>query len=123
VAKTTKQRDLEGGIEFAFDLETIFLGTDMEGEQVTSCVVRKLEGNDIPVPAKKPPSGAAQVKLYRHLQELKDGGASGIWTAAELRKMAREMGITKTTAQDLPITLAGSGHLKNIGGAYALVNE
>jgi len=123
VAKSTKQRDLEGGIEFAFDLETIFLGTDMEGEQVTSCVVRKLEGNDIPVPAKKPPSGATQAKLYRHLQELKQGGANGVWTTAELRKMARDLGATRTTAHDLPITLSSSGHLKNIGGAYALVDD
>jgi len=123
VAKSTKQRDLEGGIEFAFELETIFLGTDFEGEQVTSCVVRKLEGLDIPIPAKKPPSGAAQVKLYRHLQELKAAGATGIWTAAELRKFGRELGITKQAAQNLPITLSGSGHLKNVGGAYALVEE
>jgi len=123
VAKSTKQRDLEGGIEFAFELETIYLGTDFEGEQVTSCVVRKLEGHDVPVPAKKPPSGAAQVKLYRHLQELKEAGATGIWTAAELRKFGRELGITKQAAQNLPITLSGSGHLKNVGGAYALVEE
>lgn len=122
-AKSTKQRDLEGGVEFPFELETVFLGTDREGEQVTSCVVRKLQGADIPLPAKKPPSGLAQVKLYRHLEELKDGGANGIWTAAELRKMARDLGITKTTAQELPITLSGSGHLKKIGGAYALVDE
>ena len=123
VAKTTKQRDLEGGIEFAFELETVYLGADSEGDQVTSCVVRRLEGADVPIPAKKAPKGGAQIKLYRHLEELVLQGNRGPWTAPELRKMAREMGITKQTAHDLPLTLSGSGHLKIFGGAYVLVNE
>ena len=38
-AKTTKQREIEGGREFAFELETVVLGDDEDGDQVTSCFV------------------------------------------------------------------------------------
>lgn len=38
-AKTTKQREIEGGREFAFELETVVLGNDEDGDHVTSCFV------------------------------------------------------------------------------------
>ena len=38
-AKTTKQREIEGGREFAFELETVTLGEDEDGDNVTSCYV------------------------------------------------------------------------------------
>lgn len=38
-AKTTKQREIEGGREFAFELETVVLGEDEDGDKVTSCYV------------------------------------------------------------------------------------
>ena len=38
-AKTTKQREIEGGREFAFELETVILGDDEDGDSVTSCYV------------------------------------------------------------------------------------
>lgn len=39
LAKVTKQRDLQGGEEFAFKLEPIALGVDQDGDAVTTCVV------------------------------------------------------------------------------------
>jgi len=43
VAKVTKQRDLQGGEEFAIRLEAMTLGTDEDGDTVTTCVVAPVE--------------------------------------------------------------------------------
>lgn len=40
----TKQRDFEGGAEWAFDLEKVDLGHDEDGELLSSCVVRPVDG-------------------------------------------------------------------------------
>lgn len=40
VARVSKQKDLPKGIEFAFRLQVVELGTDRRGKPVTSCVVR-----------------------------------------------------------------------------------
>lgn len=39
-AVVTKQRDHNGGETFAFDLESVTLGTDQDGDEVTSCIVK-----------------------------------------------------------------------------------
>lgn len=39
-AVVTKQRDHTGGETFAFDLESVTLGTDQDGDEVTSCIVK-----------------------------------------------------------------------------------
>jgi hypothetical protein len=39
-AVVTKQRDHQGGETFAFDLEGVTLGTDQDGDEVTSCIVK-----------------------------------------------------------------------------------
>lgn len=43
VAKVTKQRDLEGGLEFQFALKSVHLGEDQDGDAVTSCIVEHVE--------------------------------------------------------------------------------
>ncbi|NQW08413.1 MAG: AAA family ATPase [Alphaproteobacteria bacterium] len=43
VATLTKQRDLDGGAEFAFRLEPVVVGTDRRGKAVTSCAVAPLD--------------------------------------------------------------------------------
>lgn len=42
-ARTTKQRDLPGGAEIEFDLDVIKVGTDSDGDQVTSCIIKHKE--------------------------------------------------------------------------------
>lgn len=39
LARTTKQRDMAGGLEVEFRLQLEVLGTDADGDQVTSCTV------------------------------------------------------------------------------------
>ncbi|RUT28369.1 AAA family ATPase [Arsenicitalea aurantiaca] len=46
VAAVTKQRDHQGGDTFSFALETVSLGKDQDGEEVTSCVVVAAETAD-----------------------------------------------------------------------------
>lgn len=43
VARVTKQRELDLGDEFAFELVSVELGRDRRGKAVTSCVVRAIE--------------------------------------------------------------------------------
>jgi len=43
IAKVTKQRDYEGGLEFAFALKPVHLGQDKDGDDITSCVVEPME--------------------------------------------------------------------------------
>ena len=44
MARTTKQRDMPGGAEHRFTLEPITLGTDSDGDPVTSCIIKTEEG-------------------------------------------------------------------------------
>lgn len=43
LAKVTKQRDLQGGEEFAFKLDAVALGVDQDGDAVTTCIVNAVE--------------------------------------------------------------------------------
>ena len=43
MARVTKQRDMSGGDEFPFTLESIALGVDEDGDEVTSAVVVYLD--------------------------------------------------------------------------------
>lgn len=47
-ARVTKQRDLEGGQEFAFQLHPVELGHDKRGKPVASCVVRECDATGQP---------------------------------------------------------------------------
>ena len=45
-AMVTKQRDHNGGETFAFDLKSVSLGHDQDGDEVTSCVVEPVDSDD-----------------------------------------------------------------------------
>jgi len=51
-ASVTKQRDHEGGQTFAFGLKTVHLGTDEDGDDVTSCVVEAEDAAEFTARAK-----------------------------------------------------------------------
>lgn len=50
IAAVTKQRDLDGGVEFAFKLEQVVVGSDRRGKAITSCVVVSVD--DAPRPSR-----------------------------------------------------------------------
>ena len=68
-AKTTKQREIEGGREFAFELETVILGDDEDGDSVTSCYVMPVtEDRKQEAKVKLSPSGKKMIECFTQLQ-------------------------------------------------------
>lgn len=61
VATVEKARDGESGASFGFRLEVVDLGTDQDGDPITTCVVVPEEAEKKPKPARLP--GAAKVAL------------------------------------------------------------
>lgn len=53
-AMVTKQRDYQGGETFAFVLESVLLGVDAEGDDVTSCVVVAADSDEFKAARRKP---------------------------------------------------------------------
>ena len=81
-ATITKMKDGSGeGDEFAFSLQTVTLGLDGDGEEITSCVVQA--GNNVPKAQRKTePKGVWQQTVLRVAQSLLD--LPGAVTATQL---------------------------------------
>jgi hypothetical protein len=45
-AMVTKQRDHEGGETFAFELKTVLLGHDQDGDEVSSCIIEATDADE-----------------------------------------------------------------------------
>ncbi len=69
-ARATKQRDMETGAEFAFKLDVITLGVDQDGDDVTTCVIEPVQGEEIADAKRKPMSknGKLLVECFMQLQ-------------------------------------------------------
>ena len=53
VATVTKQKDGETGNAFAFRLERTVIGTDPDGDEISTCIVRHVDGDIAPSPREK----------------------------------------------------------------------
>jgi hypothetical protein len=71
-ALITKQRDYQGGEVFAFALQSVTLGIDQDGDDVTSCVVVEAEAEEF-VAAKKKPGKNQKALLETFDQMLGEG--------------------------------------------------
>lgn len=60
MAKATKQRDMETGKEFPFQLDIVDLGEDEDGDKVTTCTLRMIAESDLEELNKQPLSGVAK---------------------------------------------------------------
>lgn len=104
-AVVTKQRDHNGGETFAFDLESVTLGTDQDGDEVTSCIVKIADAEEFKA-AKKAAKGRGknqQIIMEAFDQMVGEGMARGnpggvgmpepgqFWAVdtAELRRIAQ----------------------------------
>ncbi len=69
-ARATKQRDMETGAEFAFKLDIITLGVDQDGDDVTTCVIEPVQGDEIKDAKRKPltKNGKVLVECFTQLQ-------------------------------------------------------
>jgi len=78
-AIVTKQRDYQGGETFAFDLKTITLGIDQDGDNVTSCIIEPRNGDEFQA-AKKAAKGRGrnqQIIMETFDQMVAEGMATG----------------------------------------------
>lgn len=88
LARITKQKDGEDGLEFGFALESIVIGEDDDGDEVSSCVVLEAE---IPetgkVTAKK--LGPWERLVMEVVSEFAMGGLAGIEVDAVLKEVVK----------------------------------
>lgn len=72
-----KQKDGEDGREYSFRLNTVVLGTDADGEDITSCVVEHLaeQGMRLP-PRQRSGKHTAILDVFNQLADLGDGRAT-----------------------------------------------
>ncbi len=78
-ALVTKQREHQGGETFAFTLKSVSLGIDMDGDEVTSCVVEPTDNEEFTA-AKKAAKGRGknqQIILETFDQMVAEGLATG----------------------------------------------
>lgn len=97
-ARVTKQRELETGDEFAFQLLPVTLGTSRRGKPVVSCVVRT--SDQITEEAK----GARQ-------------------TAEEQQKVAKERAVLKAEEQAVLLVIDAEAARGNPGASRTLIGE
>ena len=74
-AKATKQRDLEGGKVAAFTLETVQLAEDMDGDPITSCIVKPQDAAELKRSKSRMLKGLNQIAYQALHDALKDKGA------------------------------------------------
>jgi hypothetical protein len=73
--RITKGKDGEDGREWPFALETITVGIDEDGEDITSCVVSHVEGSRKPMARRKPePKGSKQRLVATVLADMEGLG-------------------------------------------------
>lgn len=78
-AIVTKQRDYQGGETFAFNLKSVTLGTDQDGDEVTSCVVEEADSGEFSA-ARKAAKGRGknqQIIMDAFDQMVSEGRAFG----------------------------------------------
>jgi RecA-family ATPase len=95
VARVSKQRDLEGIGEFAFDLQVVEIAQRQNGKMLTSCVVKAVD---------RPASTTKEERLTKNQETvfgiLHDAGTGGL-SVAEWNAKAKEAGIGKKREADL----------------------
>lgn len=74
LARTKKQRDLEGGKVAAFTLNVVNLGNDRDGEQITSCTVQPQNADDLKRSKARMLSGIKEVAHQALHDALKNKG-------------------------------------------------
>ncbi len=76
VLTVTKQKDGDDGGEFGFKLETVLVDFDVDGDEITSCVVQHTEGNN--VKDRKRLKGVNQKLVMRVFEDLIGVGGEAV---------------------------------------------
>jgi hypothetical protein len=114
VATVSKARDGQDGDRIGFTLESVSLGEDIDGDTVTTCVVRSV---DAPLQESKRPSGKYQVAILKEAEQLTADHPGMTWTQTELMQMAKDLDIGVSTARKAILNLRELGYFQpTIGG-------
>ncbi len=116
IATVSKQRDLEAGDPMPFELVAVPLGTDPDGEPITSCVVKHLEGEAMPQRPKGP--GKNEQRAIVALKEWArvNPDAEHV-TSIAIRAMFKAQGIARQRHAEVLNYLVNAGILTpSIGG-------
>jgi hypothetical protein len=122
-ATVTKQRDLVSGERFGFTLRAVDLGTDADGDPVSSCVV---DQSDAPARnSARKIGGKNQTALLAALQERHRvlPEKQGLVSTIELREIAKAQGLQRARAKEAVDGLLGYGWLMNAVGGYRFIPD
>lgn len=126
-ATITKMKDGTGeGDEFAFKLNTVVLGQDEDGDDITSCVLEQTATEAKPQ-QKKPPAGIWPPLVWRVAQDLADMGDAPTTSQlieSSINQMPHEEG-TKDRRRELVMraieTLVATGRISAVGGLVVVL--
>jgi hypothetical protein len=121
-ATVTKQRDLVSGERFGFTLRTVDLGTDPDGDPLTSCIVEQAEEQRA---SSRKIQGKNQSALLAALQERHRTHPEklGLVSSIELREITKAQGMNRGRAKEAVEGLVGYGWLTPATGGYQFLPE
>lgn len=109
-----KQRDLPIREPFAFELSSLTIGEDEDGDPITACVPTSTNAPARPSRA----LGKQQARLLAELERRAGGSEFMVWTESELREIARDLDMHKSSARDAVVGLRALKYLTDtVGGA------
>jgi AAA domain-containing protein len=114
-----RMKDCEPPPPFSLAARVVEVGDpDQNGKPITTLV---LEPTETIAPKPKRPTGKAQRSILTELeQRQRSGQGVAVWTIDEVRKIAREIEIAKSSARDAIRTLIETGFLKQTIGGLVL---
>jgi hypothetical protein len=118
-ATVTKQRDLESGEIMPFELTRVQIGIDPDDKTaITSCVVKHLEAGTHANPTVREFRGKAQRGFLQAMRARTQSSPDQVWALADLRQVARETGMSKSTARSVVDALTTSPYMVATLGGY-----
>jgi AAA domain/Bifunctional DNA primase/polymerase, N-terminal/Primase C terminal 1 (PriCT-1) len=115
---TTKQRDIAELPPLGFDLTSVHLAMDRQGEPITAAMVLHRPGV---APPRAKPKGAQQAQVMMELERRRTAGEAG-WTDVDIKRIAIDLGISKTTAYAMGQRLLDGGFLRAAVGGYVIAD-
>lgn len=124
-ATVTKQRDLENGETFAFELVPVQIDTDPNDDSPTySCVVRHIDAESVTAKIATTPQfrGRGQRQLLTALRVNHKTNPDRVWSLGDLREFGKGIGLSKSTARSTVDVLALSPYFRPQLGGYRFID-
>jgi hypothetical protein len=121
LATVTKQRDLDRGVPLPFELKVVKAGVDVDGDPITSCVVKHLDAS-ARSSAPELPRGKVQQGLITALRAEIQGHLERIFNLAELLEIGRKVTPSRSSAHSAVHALIRTPYLHEVSGGYKFVD-